>query len=59
MYANTCYGDFAYVYDLLTDDVEYKKRADYIENIIFSNYCRCQRVSVCVGTGVYVCIRAS
>lgn len=34
MYANNCYGDFAYVYDLLTDDVEYKKRADYVESVI-------------------------
>ena len=29
-----CYGDFAYVYDALTDDVEYQKRADYVEKLI-------------------------
>lgn len=29
-----CYGDFAYVYDSLTDDVEYQKRADYVEKLI-------------------------
>lgn len=28
------YCDFAYIYDKLTDDVEYQKRADYIESLI-------------------------
>lgn len=28
------YGDFAFVYDKLTDDVEYEKRIDFIEKII-------------------------
>jgi SAM-dependent methyltransferase len=28
------YGDFAYIYDTLTDDVEYEKRAEYIINLI-------------------------
>jgi len=28
------YNDFAYVYDLLTDDVEYQKRTDYLEKLI-------------------------
>lgn len=29
-----CYGDFAYVYDELTSDVEYQSRVDYVENLI-------------------------
>ena len=32
------YGDFAYVYDLLTKDVSYPKWADYIESL-FLKYC--------------------
>ena len=28
------YSDFAYLYDTLTKDVEYEKRADYIEQLI-------------------------
>ncbi len=28
------YGDFAYIYDTLTDDVEYEKRAEYITKLI-------------------------
>ena len=28
------YKDFAYLYDMLTQDVEYEKRADYIENLM-------------------------
>ncbi|NLY17710.1 MAG: methyltransferase domain-containing protein [Clostridiaceae bacterium] len=32
------YGDFAYVYDLLTDDVGYSGWADYIESL-FSKFC--------------------
>ncbi len=28
------YNDFAYLYDMLTGDVEYEKRADYIEKLI-------------------------
>lgn len=28
------YGDFAYIYDYLTDDVEYAKRAEYVEKLI-------------------------
>lgn len=32
--SNASYGDFAYLYDMLTDDVEYTQRADYIEKII-------------------------
>lgn len=31
---NMCYGDFAYVYDMLTDDVEYSKRANYVDELI-------------------------
>lgn len=27
------YADFAYLYDMLTEDVEYEKRADYIESL--------------------------
>ena len=30
---NPSYGNFAFVYDTLTDDVEYSKRCDYIEKI--------------------------
>lgn len=33
MNKNLSYGDFAYIYDALTDDVEYEKRCDYIEKI--------------------------
>ncbi len=31
--SNDNYNGFAYIYDKLTDDVEYEKRADYIESI--------------------------
>ena len=31
---NISYNGFAYIYDKLTDDVEYEKRAEYIEDII-------------------------
>ena len=30
---NISYGNFAFIYDLLTDDVEYSKRCDYLEKI--------------------------
>ena len=33
MYNETPYNDFAYVYDALTDDVEYDKRSSYIDVI--------------------------
>ncbi len=33
MSENTCYGNFAFIYDTLTDDVEYKKRCDYLETL--------------------------
>lgn len=33
----TSYADFAYIYDMLTEDVEYSKRADYIEKL-FEKY---------------------
>ncbi len=33
MYNDTSYGDFAYIYDMLTDDVQYKQRADYIHQL--------------------------
>ena len=36
--SNLSYGDFAFIYDRLTDDVEYEKRADYIENIICKHF---------------------
>ena len=36
MSENTSYGNFAFLYDKLTDDVEYEKRCDYLEKI-FSN----------------------
>ncbi len=32
------YGNFAYVYDKLTDDVEYKRRSDYIESLIARHF---------------------
>ena len=35
---NASYNDFAYVYDLLTDDVEYEKRADYIDSLIEKHF---------------------
>lgn len=35
---NASYNDFAYVYDLLTDDVEYEKRADYIDELISKHF---------------------
>lgn len=31
MNSGLSYGDFAFIYDKLTDDVEYAKRADYVE----------------------------
>ena len=33
MSQNTSYGNFALLYDALTDDVEYEKRCDYLEKI--------------------------
>jgi len=33
MSQNTSYGNFAFLYDALTDDVEYEKRCDYLEKI--------------------------
>ena len=33
MSENSCYGNFAFVYDALTDDVEYQKRCDYLETL--------------------------
>lgn len=33
MSQNTSYGNFAFVYDALTDDVEYSKRCDYLEKL--------------------------
>jgi len=33
MSENTSYGNFAFVYDKLTDDVEYSKRCDYLEEL--------------------------
>lgn len=34
MNSDLSYGDFAFVYDRLTSDVEYRKRADYINKLI-------------------------
>ena len=34
MNSNLSYGDFAFIYDRLTDDVEYAKRSEYIEKLI-------------------------
>jgi len=31
---NLSYGDFAFIYDKLTDDVEYEKRAEYVKKLI-------------------------
>ncbi len=33
MSENTSYGNFAFIYDALTDDVEYEKRCDYLETL--------------------------
>ena len=33
MSENISYGNFAFVYDTLTDDVEYEKRCDYLETL--------------------------
>ena len=33
MNEHTSYGNFAFVYDMLTDDVEYEKRSSYLEKI--------------------------
>lgn len=33
----TSYADFAYLYDMLTEDVEYEKRADYLE-LLFKKF---------------------
>ena len=33
MSENISYGNFAFVYDALTDDVEYEKRCDYLETL--------------------------
>ena len=35
---NASYNDFAYIYDILTDDVEYEKRAEYIDMLIRENF---------------------
>lgn len=32
------YGEFAFIYDKLTDDVEYEKRADYVEKLIEKHF---------------------
>ena len=34
MTSDVSYGEFAYIYDALTDDVEYEKRAKYIKTLI-------------------------
>ena len=34
------YNSFAFVYDELTDDVAYEKRAEYIAKILSKNYCK-------------------
>ena len=31
------YGDFAYYYDLLTENVDYESRCDYIYNLLADN----------------------
>jgi len=32
--SNSSYGDFAFIYDTLTDDVEYEKRSEYVKKLI-------------------------
>ncbi len=34
MYDGLSYGDFAYVYDILTDDVEYEQRVEYVVKLM-------------------------
>ena len=35
---NSSYGEFAFIYDRLTVDVEYEKRADYIDKLIHKHF---------------------
>ena len=35
---NSSYGEFAFIYDALTDDVEYEKRADYVKKLIDKHF---------------------
>ncbi len=48
------YGEFAYIYDLLTDDVEYTRRADYIDGLISKHFIGSDEKLLCdlgCGTG--------
>ena len=38
MCLDVSYNNFAYVYDLLTDDVEYEKRADYVDLLVKKHF---------------------
>ena len=38
MFQDASYNNLAYVYDLLTDDVEYEKRANYIDELITKHF---------------------
>ena len=49
--SNLSYGDFAFIYDRLTDDVEYEKRADYIENIICKHFGKSAELLCDLGCG--------
>ncbi len=49
--SNVSYGDFAYLYDILTDDVEYTKRVDYLEKIIHSSLGRKPELLCDLGCG--------
>ena len=47
----SCYTDFAYIYDMLTEDVEYQKRADYLE-LLFKKYLKDKPVLIAdIGCG--------
>lgn len=36
--SNSSYGEFAFIYDRLTDDVEYEKRSDYVKKLIDKHF---------------------
>lgn len=49
--SNVSYGDFACLYDILTDDVEYEKRVDYVEKIMHSSLGRNPELICDLGCG--------
>ncbi len=51
MLSENCYGDFAYIYDKLTDDVEYEIRANYIEELIKKHFGKHPEIVCDLGCG--------